>query len=81
NDLLTYYPFRYEDLESKSIYDLQDGEKAVVVGEVVSPANVQYYGYKRNILRFSIKHGEVVLSVSFFNNPYLSYKNFLGHEI
>ncbi len=52
NDLLTYYPFRYEDFESKSIYDLQDGEKAVVVGEVVSPANVQYYGYKRNRLRF-----------------------------
>ncbi|MGQ7509456.1 ATP-dependent DNA helicase RecG [Streptococcus suis] len=81
NDLLTYYPFRYEDFESKSIYDLQDGEKAVVVGEVVSPANVQYYGYKRNRLRFSMKQGEVVLAVSFFNQPYLADKIVVGQDI
>ncbi|HFI0238142.1 TPA: ATP-dependent DNA helicase RecG [Streptococcus suis] len=79
--LLTYYPFRYEDFESKSILDLQDGEKAVVVGHVVSPANVQYYGYKRNRLRFSIKQGEVVVSVSFFNQPYLADKIVMGKEI
>ncbi|HFI0393552.1 TPA: ATP-dependent DNA helicase RecG [Streptococcus suis] len=79
--LLTYYPFRYEDFESKSLLDLQDGEKAVVVGHVVSPANVQYYGYKRNRLRFSIKQGEVVVSVSFFNQPYLADKIVMGQEI
>lgn len=80
-DLLTYFPFRYEDFESKSILDLQDGEKAVVVGHVVSPANVQYYGYKRNRLRFSIKQGEVVVSVSFFNQPYLADKIVMGQEV
>ncbi|MGQ7462168.1 ATP-dependent DNA helicase RecG [Streptococcus suis] len=79
--LLTYYPFRYEDFESKSIFDLQDGEKAVVVGSVVSPANVQYYGYKRNRLRFSIKQGDIVVSVSFFNQPYLADKIVMGQEI
>ncbi|HFU4056159.1 TPA: ATP-dependent DNA helicase RecG [Streptococcus suis] len=79
--LLTYYPFRYENFESKSILDLQDGEKAVVVGHVVSPANVQYYGYKRNRLRFSIKQGEVVVSVSFFNQPYLADKIVMGQEV
>ncbi|MCK3943211.1 ATP-dependent DNA helicase RecG [Streptococcus suis] len=79
--LLTYYPFRYEDFESKSILDLQDGEKAVVVGSVASPANVQYYGYKRNRLHFSIKQGEIVLSVSFFNQPYLADKIVLGQDI
>ncbi|HFI0265702.1 TPA: ATP-dependent DNA helicase RecG [Streptococcus suis] len=79
--LLTYYPFRYEDFESKSILDLQDGEKAVVIGNVVSPANVQYYGYKRNRLRFSIKQGEVVVSVSFFNQPYLADKIVMGQEV
>ncbi|HFI0214521.1 TPA: ATP-dependent DNA helicase RecG [Streptococcus suis] len=79
--LLTYYPFRYEDFESKSILDLQDGEKAVVVGHVVSPANVQYYGYKRNRLRFSIKQGELVLSVAFFNQPYLADKIVMGQEV
>ncbi|HFI0120251.1 TPA: ATP-dependent DNA helicase RecG [Streptococcus suis] len=80
-DLLTYFPFRYEDFESKSILDLQDGEKAVVIGSVVSPVNVQYYGYKRNRLRFSIKQGDLVVSVSFFNQPYLADKIVMGQEI
>ena len=53
-DLLLYFPFRYEDFQSKQVLDLEDGQKAVVSGLVVTPANVQYYGFKRNRLRFSI---------------------------
>ena len=73
-DLLLYYPFRYEDFKSKSVLDLVDGEKAVIVGTVVTPANVQYYGYKRNRLSFKIKQGEAVIAVSFFNQPYWQIK-------
>ena len=53
-DLLLYFPFRYEDFKSKNVLDLEDGEKAVVSGLVATPANVQYYSYKRNRLRFTI---------------------------
>lgn len=64
-DLLLYYPFRYEDFKAKSVLDLLDGEKAVVTGKVVTPANVQYYGFKRNRLSFKIKQDEAVIAVSF----------------
>lgn len=80
-DLLFHYPFRYEDFESKSVLDLQDGEKALVLGQVVTPAQVQYYGFKRNRLRFSIKQGELIISVSFFNQPYLADKVEVGADI
>lgn len=80
-DLLLYFPFRYEDFKSKSIFDLLDGEKAVVTGTVVTPANVQYYGFKRNRLSFKLKQGEAVVAVSFFNQPYLADKVTLGAEI
>ncbi|PMR93579.1 DNA helicase RecG [Streptococcus intermedius] len=80
-DLLLYFPFRYEDFKSKNVLELEDGEKAVVSGVVVTPANVQYYGYKRNRLRFTIKQGEVVLAVNFFNQPYLADKVALGSTI
>ena len=46
-DLLLYFPFRYEDFKSKNILDLEDGEKALISGIVATPATVQYYGYKR----------------------------------
>ena len=63
-DLLLYFPFRYEDFKSKNVLDLEDGEKAVV-----------------NRLRFTIKQGELVLAVSFFNQPYLADKIELGQTV
>lgn len=80
-DLLLYFPFRYEDFKTKNVLDLEDGERAVVSGIVATPANVQYYGYKRNRLRFTIKQGELVLAVSFFNQPYLADKIELGQTV
>ena len=80
-DLLLYFPFRYEDFKSKNVLELEDGEKAVISGVVATPANVQYYGYKRNRLRFTIKQGEVVLAVNFFNQSYLADKVEVGSTI
>ena len=80
-DLLLYFPFRYEDFKSKSIFELMDGEKAVITGTVVTPANVQYYGFKRNRLSFKIKQGEAVIAISFFNQPYLVDKIEMGAEV
>ena len=77
-DLLLYFPFRYEDFKTKQVLELEDGEKAVLSGQVVTPASVQYYGFKRNRLRFSLKQGEVVFAVNFFNQPYLADKIELG---
>ena len=73
-DLLLYFPFRYEDFKTRNVLELEDGEKAVISGAVATPANVQYYGYKRNRLRFSIKQGDQVIAVNFFNQPYLADK-------
>ena len=80
-DLLLYFPLRYEDFKSKNVLDLEDGEKAVISGIVATPANVQYYGYKRNRLRFTIKQGEVAIAVNFFNQPYLADKIELGATV
>ena len=67
--------------KSKRVSELADGEKAVITGTVVTPANVQYYGYKRNRLSFKIKQGEAVIAISFFNQPYLADKVELGSDI
>ena len=80
-DLLLYFPFRYEDFKSKSIFELMDGEKAVITGTVPTPAIVQYYGFKRNRLSFKLKQGEAVIAISFFNQPYLVDKIEMGAEV
>ncbi|MBJ6746205.1 ATP-dependent DNA helicase RecG [Streptococcus sp. 121] len=80
-DLLLYFPFRYEDFKHKSVFDLEDGEKAVLSGVVVRPTSVQYYGYKRNRVRFSIQQEQVVIGVTFFNQPYLVDKIQMGATV
>ncbi|GFH43270.1 ATP-dependent DNA helicase RecG [Lactococcus hodotermopsidis] len=80
-DLLLYFPFRYDDFAAKSVFELIDGEKTTIVGRVVTPANVSYYGARRNRLTFKIKQGEAVVSVSFFNQPYLQDKVVMDAEI
>ena len=74
-DLLLYFPlFVMKTSKTRNVLELEDGEKAVISGVVATPANVQYYGYKRNRLRFSIKQGDQVIAVNFFNQPYLADK-------
>ncbi len=36
-ELLTYYPFRYEDLTVKQLSDVADGEKVVLKGVIAAP--------------------------------------------
>lgn len=80
-DLLLYFPFRYEDFAGRSIFELLDGEKATIIGEVVTPANVSFFGARRNRLAFKIKQGEAVIAATFFNQPYLADKVEVGKEI
>ncbi|WEV61391.1 ATP-dependent DNA helicase RecG [Streptococcaceae bacterium ESL0729] len=80
-DLLFYFPFRYEDFSGKSALELMDGEKATVVGVVVTPVSSRYYGFKKNRLNFKIKQDELVISVSFFNQAYLAQKIEVGANL
>ena len=80
-DLLLYFPFRYEDFAAKSVFELLDGEKATLIGEVVTPASVQYFGRGRNRLSFKIKQNDAVIACTFFNQPYLADKVEMGKQI
>lgn len=81
SDLLTYFPFRYDNFDARPVFELIDGEKTTIIGTVVTPANVTYYGARRNRLTFKVKQGDIVISVSFFNQPYLQKKVELDKEI
>ncbi|MBL1226802.1 ATP-dependent DNA helicase RecG [Enterococcus sp. BWR-S5] len=80
-DLLTYYPFRYEDIQEKAIEEIQDQEKVTLKGTVVSEAVLSRYGYKKSRLIFRMMQDHAVINVSFFNQPYLKDKIVLSEEI
>lgn len=80
-DLLTYYPFRYDDIQEKEISEIQDQEKVTLKGIAVSEAVVSRYGYKKSRLTFRMMQDHAVINVSFFNQPYLKDKIIQSEEI
>jgi len=79
-DLLTHYPFRYEDLGIKKIEEIEDKEKVVLSGTVISDPVVSHFAPRRNRLSFRISTDNVVVPVTFFNQPYLKNKLQAGQE-
>src|SRR5690606_34284273 len=47
-DLLEHFPFRYEDLSPRNIYESRDGEKITVEGTIFSGPYLQRYGKNRS---------------------------------
>lgn len=80
-DLLSYYPFRYEDIQEKNLLEINDQEKVTLKGVIVSAPVVSRFGYKKSRLQFRMMQDHAVFMVSFFNQPYLKDKVEVGEEL
>ncbi|APS27203.1 ATP-dependent DNA helicase RecG [Weissella cibaria] len=81
DDLLGYYPMRYNDLAMKTPAETQDGEKVTFKGVITSPPVVNRFGYKktRTSFRLTVEHDTIM--VSFFNQPWVGKNLELGQEV
>lgn len=70
-DLLTYYPTRYDDFTPNDLSTVKDKQKVTVKGKIVSEPLFSRFGYRRNRLSFRLKVGQQVIMATFFNQPYL----------
>ncbi|WP_338232486.1 ATP-dependent DNA helicase RecG [Companilactobacillus muriivasis] len=73
-DLLFYFPFRYEDMQAKSLDDAADQEKILLKGVVASEPVVARFGYKKTRLNVRILVDSESIMVTFFNQPWLKDK-------
>lgn len=80
-DLLTYFPYRYDDLKSKELAEIQNDEKVTLSGTVASEPVVSYFGRHRNRLVFRLLIKNDVVPVTFFNQPWLDKQVVVGEEI
>lgn len=80
-DLLSFYPFRYEDLTVRDIQEIEDKEKVVLKGIVVSSGVVNYFGRKKSRLQFRLNVDHVIVPVTFFNQPYLQQSIIANEEL
>lgn len=80
-DLVTYFPFRYNDFQVRSIENIADQEKVVLKGQVITEAVVSHYGYRKNRLNFKMLQDHAVINVTFFNQHYLQKQVVQGEEM
>ncbi|MQS88661.1 ATP-dependent DNA helicase RecG [Companilactobacillus mishanensis] len=80
-DLLFYFPFRYEDMEVKSLDEAVDQEKILLKGVVASDPVVAHFGYRKNRLNVRILVENESIMITFFNQPWLKDKFETGNEV
>ncbi|SER05426.1 ATP-dependent DNA helicase RecG [Gracilibacillus ureilyticus] len=69
-DLLYYFPNRYDHYEQKPLHDLIHEEKVTIAGQVIQEPVVQYYNRKRSRLTVSIRVDGAVVKGVLFNRAY-----------
>lgn len=81
-DLLFHFPFRFNDIQARAVETLLDGEQVTLKGRVISPASVSYFGSRKSRLQFRMSIDEqTIISVVFFNQPYLAKQIEFGQEV
>ncbi|WP_353485550.1 ATP-dependent DNA helicase RecG [Apilactobacillus waqarii] len=80
-DLLTYYPFRYDDFQLKDLSQIEDQEKVTIKGKIAADPVVAHFGRKRNLLNIRLLVDNDVVKVTFFNQPWLKKQLPVGKEV
>lgn len=80
-DLLTYYPSRYDEFTPTDLATAKDKQKITLKGTIVSEPLFTRFGYHRNRLSFRIRVGQQVVLVTFFNQPYVKKQVELDRQV
>lgn len=71
-DLLTYYPFRYEQIEVLPRESWEKESRIAIEATIVSRARVIRFKGKQSVTKFKITYDEEEFDVSLFNRPWVS---------
>ncbi|MCP8616559.1 ATP-dependent DNA helicase RecG [Salirhabdus salicampi] len=69
-DLLFYFPFRYDFHEVKPLMELTHNEKATIVGKVVSEPSLSYFGRRKSRLTVTLEVDGIAIKAVLFNQAF-----------
>ena len=72
NDLVRYYPYRYNIYKPINVTDIIDDSVVTVTGSVVSKPTFFRSSKIKSIIRFRFQTANSIINVVLFNQPYLS---------
>ncbi|WP_093230970.1 ATP-dependent DNA helicase RecG [Thermoflavimicrobium dichotomicum] len=70
-DLLSYYPYRYEDYRLTDLAEAQHEERVTVQGRVFTQPSMRWFGKNKSRMHIKLDVDGVFISVIWFNQAYL----------
>ncbi|MFT8871397.1 MAG: ATP-dependent DNA helicase RecG [Sporolactobacillus sp.] len=80
-DVLTNYPYRYDNYAVKDLDEAADGESVTIVGKVQSEPFFFIYARKKSRLSVRVLSGRFLISVIAFNRLYLKGRLHIGQTV
>lgn len=80
-DLIEYYPYRYNIIKVSNIKDIQDGEHCTIKGIVDTEPRVSYINKRFNRMTFRVNSDGILLNVTIFNRAFYKTHLKLGRMI
>jgi len=81
NDLMSYYPFRYDVIKRSNINELVQDDKIIIDGTVESNPSLFFFNKKMNKMTFKFNIGTHLLNVTIFNRGFLKSKINVGIKL
>ena len=81
DDLVSFYPFRYDVIERSNINELNDGDKIIIDGIIESVPSIFYFGKRRDKMSFKLNTGDNLFRVDIYNRGFLKSKLKIGTNI
>ena len=81
DELINYYPYKYEIIKRSNVDELIDGDKIIIDGIVESNPTIFYYGKRKNVMNFRIRTNDRVLLVSIYNRGFMKNKLNIGTNV
>ena len=78
NDLMSYYPFRYDVIKRSNINELVQDDKIIIDGIVESNPSLFFFNKKMNKMSFKFNVGTHLINVTIFNRGFLKSKINVG---
>ena len=81
NDLLTYYPVRYDVLKRTNLKEISEDDKIVIDGRVESSPLILRFNKGLNKMNFRLATIEGVVGVSIFNRAFMKSQLLIGTNV
>jgi ATP-dependent DNA helicase RecG len=81
DDLVSFYPFRYDVIERSNINELEDNDKIIIDGIIETIPSIFHFGKRKDKMSFKLNTGLNIFRIEIYNRGFLRPRLKIGTSI